>query len=419
MSITELPSLAALAEKAQPTSSKVSRIDRALETIRKHMGMDVAYLSEFVDGHTVLRAIDAPGYEALASVGTAFPLEVSYCNHVFEGRLPELIPDTSANELAASLPITKAVPIGSHMSLPIRRPDGSIYGMFCCLSPKPNMTLNQRDLDTMQVFADLATEHVHAELLESEEKAQKHKRILDVLEGEKFKPVFQPIWNFAEGTPAGFEALCRFEPEPYRTPDLWFEEAAEVGLGEELELAMISKALAALEHFPTEVYLSINASPSTVISGGLEKIIAGLPQDRLLLEITEHAFVADYQGLVAALAPMRARGLRLAIDDAGAGYASLQHIVRLKPDIIKLDMSLTRDIDTDQALRSLANALIHFSRETGATIVAEGIETEGEYQMLKMLGIYGGQGYHLGRPGDLASALELSGRTSKAKEQAA
>lgn len=391
-----------------------NRIERALETIRKHLGMDVAYLSEFVDGHTVFRNVDAPGFEELAHVGSAYPFEVAYCNHVAEGRLPELIPDTTANAFAMSMPITKVVPIGSHMSLPIRRPDGSVYGMFCCLSSKPNTTLNQRDLDTMQVFADLATEQVHADLLESEGKAKKQKRVLDVLEGGKFKPAFQPIWNIVEGKPAGFEALCRFDPEPYRTPDLWFAEAADVGLGEELELAMIKKAIQALERLPSGVYLSINASPSIVVSGGLGKTLAGLPMDRLVLEITEHAIVENYQELADALAPMRRRGLRLAIDDAGAGYASLQHIVRLKPDIIKLDISLTRDIDTDQALRALANALIFFSRETGALMVAEGIETEGEYQMLKLLGVFGGQGYHLGRPGDLASALELvSGKPNK------
>lgn len=419
MSMTDVSNLAAMTDKSQVASSKTDRINRALETIRKHLGMEVAYLSEFVDGQTVFRAVDAPGYEELAHVGSAYPLEVAYCNHVAEGRLPELIPDTSANAFATAMPITQAVPIGSHMSLPVRRPDGSIYGMFCCLSSKPNATLNQRDLDTMQVFADLATEHLHAETIESEEQQQKRERILDVLQGDKFKPAFQPIWSIVESKPVGFEALCRFDPEPYRTPDVWFSEAAEVGLGEELELAMITKAIQVLQHFPNDFYLSINASPSTVLSGGLEKAIAGLPADRLVLEITEHAIVADYRELAEALVPMRERGLRLAVDDAGAGYASLQHIVRLKPDIIKLDMSLTRNIDTDQALRALANALIYFSREIGASMIAEGIETEDEYQMLKLLGVYGGQGYHLGRPGDLAAALDAISAAPEANANAA
>lgn len=419
MNTSEPSELSVVAQTSQATSQKPGRIDRALETIRKHLGMEVAYLSEFVDGQTVFRAVDAPGYEELAHPGIAYPFEVAYCNHVAEGRLPELIPDTSANAFATAMPITQAVPIGSHMSLPVRRPDGSIYGMFCCLSSKPNTTLNQRDLDTMQVFADLATEHIHDELKQEEGLRSTKTAIEEIISQGLFRCVYQPIWNILEDEAVGFEALCRFDTDPYRSPDIWFNEAADCGLGEELELAVIAEAVKALDDLPGNCYVSINASPSTVLSGGLTRAVAHLPLDRLVLEITEHAVVADYEALCSVLAGPRDAGMRLAVDDAGAGYASLKHIVRLKPDIIKLDMSLTRNIDTDQALRSLANALIHFSRETGATIVAEGIETEGEHEMLKLLGVYGGQGYHLGRPGDLAAAMELIGNAPKAKANAA
>lgn len=405
--MSDLAGLSAMADARQICGTSKERIDRALETIRKHLGMDVAYLSEFVDGRMVFRAVHAPGYESLASVGTSFPLEFTYCQRVFDGRLPELIPDTSHNAVAASMDVTRMVPIGSHMSLPIRRPDGSIYGMFCCLSTKPNMTLNQRDLDTMQVFADLATEQIHADLRALEEAEKRRACITELLDTGRFKMVYQPIWNLVQGTPAGFEALCRFDTVPYRSPDRWFSEASLCNLSEELELAALIDAVKPLDRLPEDCYLSVNLSPSTVLGSGLGRVIGHLPLHRLVLEITEHAAVEDYDALVQALAPLRSAGMRLAVDDAGAGYSSLHHIVRLKPDIIKLDMSLTRDIDTNQALRSLASALIHFSRETGATIVAEGIETAGEYEMLKMLGINGGQGYHLGRPADLASAITL------------
>lgn len=305
------------------------------------------------------------------------------------------------------------------MSLPIKRPDGSLYGMFCCLSSKPNMTLNERDLSTMRVFADLATEQIHDELNQQDEFRNTKKRIEKIIENQSFRCVYQPIWNLVEGVPAGFEALCRFDAEPYRSPDVWFSEAADCGMGEELELAVIAQAVKAFDDLPENCYVSINASPSTVLSGGLAKVVDHIPLHRLVIEVTEHAVVVDYQSLAEALGPLRNAGARLAVDDAGAGYSSLKHIVMLKPDIIKLDMSLTRSIDSDQALRALANALIHFSRETGAAIVAEGIETEGEHKMLKMLGVYGGQGYHLGRPGDLSSVLELIGSTKKTEAKAA
>lgn len=419
MSTTNIPDLVSAGETSEPMSIRASRMDKMLETIRKHLEMEVAYLSEFVDGQSVFRAVDAPGLEELAHVGSSYPLEDIYCKHICEGRLPELIPDTSDNEFALTIPITKALPIGSHMSLPIKRPDGSLYGMFCCLSSKPNKTLNVRDLNTMRVFADLATEQIHDELNQEDDLRITKKRIEDIIENQSFRCVYQPIWNLVEGVPAGFEALCRFDGEPYRAPDIWFNEAADCGMGEELELAVIAQAVKAFDDLPENCYVSINVSPGTVLSGGLAKTIGHLPLNRLVIEITEHAVVVDYQGLDEALAPLRNAGARLAVDDAGAGYSSLKHIVMLKPEIIKLDMSLTRSIDSDQALRALANALIHFSRETGAAIVAEGIETEGEHKMLKMLGVYGGQGYHLGRPGDLSSVLDLISNTKKVEAKAA
>lgn len=387
--------------------SRRERLDRALVTIREHLGMEVAYLSEFVGNDSVFRAVDAPGLEELAHVGRKLSLDDVYCRHIIEGRLPELIPDTSANAFAKALPITDAVPIGSHMSLPIARPDGSTYGMFCCLSSKPNRSLNERDMKTMRMFAEIVTDHVHQDFDENRALRDKRLRIEKMLETQAFKPVYQPIWDMLREAPIGFEALCRFEGDPYRTPDIWFNEASDVGLAIDLELAAITKALDAWAVVPDPYYLSINTSPQTAMSEGLADLLSAMPMERLLLEITEHAPVDDYQALGDALAPLRDRGLRLAVDDAGAGYSSLQHIVRLRPDVIKLDMSLTRDIDTDQALRSLANALIHFSRETGATIIAEGIETEGEQAMLKTLGVSAGQGYYLGRPASLADVSSL------------
>ena len=121
----------------------------------------------------------------------------------------------------------------------------------------------------------------------------------------------------------------------------------------------------------------------------------------MVLEVTEHAPVEDYDQLNRTLRTLRARGIRLAIDDAGAGFASFRHIVRLAPDFIKLDMTLTRDIDADPARRALATAMVSFALEIGATMIAEGIETEQEFRTLRSLGIGLGQGYFLGVPGSL------------------
>lgn len=191
----------------------------------------------------------------------------------------------------------------------------------------------------------------------------------------------------------GFEALARFAVEPRRTPDVWFAEAAAVGLLIDLELMAVGAALAQFDRLPAGVHLSVNLSPESVMSPRLAATLAGYPLERIVIEVTEHAPVEDYEILNAALGNLRAQGCRLAIDDAGAGFASLRHILRLAPDVIKLDISLTRGLDHDRARRALATALISFANEIGATIVAEGIETVAEVDALRALGVAFGQGY--------------------------
>ncbi|MFT5774228.1 EAL domain-containing protein [Hyphomonas sp.] len=398
-----------------PTAVSEDLLQSALSAVRKHLGMDVAYLSEFVDGRSVFRRVDAPGFEALAKIGDSHSLDDVYCQHILEGRLPELIPDTADEPFAAAMPITQAIPIGAHMSIPIRLKDGSAYGMFCCLSRTPNPTLNTRDLDTMHVFAELATRQINNELADSRQRTEQCRRIEDVLAREAFSIVYQPIFDLGKMAPVGYEALSRFTDEPKRTPDIWFNEAAEVGLSETLEIAALKRALAILPDLGADQYLSVNASPELIITEAFANLLANQPLYRILLEITEHAQVEDYELLLQALEPLRRRGLKLAIDDAGAGYSSLRHIVKLQPDIVKLDMSLTRDVDTDAARRALVGALMFYARETSAQVIAEGIETQAEFDTLKLLGVRKGQGYFLGRP----DAALLAPATPKAIKRGA
>lgn len=378
-------------------------IQRTLEAIRTHLEMDVAYVSEFVGNLSVMRQVDAPGLEDLVKPGDANSLDDVYCRHILEGRLPELMPDTSQIPFAAAMPITAM--IGSHVSVPLRRPDGVTYGMFCCFSSKPKPSLNERDLNITRAFASLAAEQIGRDLESTRERDEKIARIRSAIDAEAFSPVLQPIVDLYSNQTMGYECLTRFAALPLRTPDLWFNEAAEIGLGTELELAALRCALKSFAHLPEDVTLSLNVTPETLLHDGFPAIFAGWPLNRVVLEVTEHAEAADYDALRVALKPMRAKGLKLAVDDAGAGYASLHHILKLEPDMIKLDMSLTRDVHTDPAKRSLAAALLLFARQTGSEIVAEGIETAEELEVLKSLGISKGQGYLLGRPAPLEEAV--------------
>lgn len=382
-------------------------IATALGSIRRHLGMAVAYISEFVGDQSVFREVDAPGLEALVKPGDARPLDEVYCRHILAGRLPELMADTADHPLALSMPITAAVPIGAHMSVPVRLPDGEVYGMFCCLGPAADPSLTERDLAVMRVFAEMAAGLIGRRRQAERDAQVVARRIEGVMAQTAFATVLQPIRPGDGARPVGFEALTRFTHTPQRTPDAWFREAADVGRGTALELAALRKALEVLHALPADVYLSLNVAPATLLDRGLAEALRDAPGPRLVLELTEHSEIGDYPGIAAALAPLRGRGVRLAVDDAGAGYASFQHILRLAPDIIKLDLQLTRGVDTDPVRRALVAAMLRFASETGAMVVAEGVETAAEWQALEALGVQAGQGYWLGRPAPLEAALDL------------
>ncbi|MDQ0212640.1 sensor domain-containing phosphodiesterase [Arthrobacter bambusae] len=225
-------------------------------------------------------------------------------------------------------------------------------------------------------------------------------RVEATLRGRVILTAFQPIYELAGGTIIGVEALARFPSEDGKGPEHWFNEASTVGLGGELEFAALESALEAAGRLPSRLYVALNLSPETCLDprlpGFLEK--SALADDRIVLELTENLAVDEYAPLMAALAPLRRRGLRIAVDDAGSGFASMRHILQLRPDIVKLDRTLIAGIDNDQAQQALGKAMVEFARQIGATIVAEGIETRDELASVTRLGMNAGQGYFLGRP---------------------
>jgi diguanylate cyclase (GGDEF)-like protein len=210
------------------------------------------------------------------------------------------------------------------------------------------------------------------------------------------RPVFQPIVALASGEPVGYEALARFEGKPGLPPSWWFAQAHRFGLGAALEGQSVGAALAARNR-PAGTFLSINLSPSAI---GSSHVTEHLPHDLrgIVLEITEEERVLDVEGLQRDLEPLRARGARIAVDDAGEGYAGLQQVMSMRADIIKLDRALVADVNTDPAKVALIGSLVHFARSTSAAICAEGIETLEELRTLIHLGVAYGQGWALGRP---------------------
>ena len=233
------------------------------------------------------------------------------------------------------------------------------------------------------------------------ERRRRLDRIEAVLAGEGLGMVYQPIADLITGQVVGVEALARFSPEPRRPPDQWFAEAAEVGRGVQLEVAAVAAAFASMDQVPPGGFMAVNVSAATATSEALGQLLSSTQGARVALELTEHARVDDYSALINSLSEHRRLGVRLAVDDTGAGYAGFQHILRLHPDILKLDAVLTRGIDADPARRSLATALVTFAKEIDARIIAEGVETERELAVLQQIGIPWAQGFYLGRPGSL------------------
>jgi EAL domain-containing protein (putative c-di-GMP-specific phosphodiesterase class I)/CheY-like chemotaxis protein len=189
------------------------------------------------------------------------------------------------------------------------------------------------------------------------------------------------------------------------TPDVWFDAAHRVGRGVELELIALRRALQAAAALPHDIYVAVNASPEAVVSPGFDALLMDTGVEQIVLEITEHARVDDYAALGEALAPARERGVRIAIDDVGAGFASLRHVLRLDPDIIKLDLEITRGIEDDPDRAKFVGGLVAGASAVSTLVVAEGIETEAQLQRLLELGVRCGQGYFIGRPADLATAI--------------
>jgi diguanylate cyclase (GGDEF)-like protein/PAS domain S-box-containing protein len=210
---------------------------------------------------------------------------------------------------------------------------------------------------------------------------------------------FQPLLDLRTARIAGFEALARFAQttKDHRPPNVWFSQAHRAGLGPRLEAAALKAALTAPGR-PSAAFLSVNVSPSSLASDEVREVF---PADlsRVVVEITENELVTAAPSLHETLDELRGRGARIAVDDAGAGYAGFTQLLRLRPDIIKLDRALVHGVAGDDYRAALIGSFVRFARSMDALICAEGIETIADLRALAELDVTYGQGYVLGKPG--------------------
>lgn len=362
--------------------------------------MDLAWISSFVGADQVFDQLSGPASTFGLKPGATSPLTDSYCARVLDGRLGNVIPNTAANPTAAALDLTHSIGIGSYAGVPIRRVDGTARGMLCCISQGPAVHLSDSEVRTLELVAELLAEIVNSTVADDPPERSISTRVKRTIAEQDFRIVYQPVIDIASGQVVGVEALSRFVGGPNR-PNVWFTEATAVGLGIELELATIDAALAGLGDLDASHYLAVNASPETICDPRLTRMLVASEPDRIVVELTEHTAITSYQALCTALDELRHEGIRVAVDDAGAGFSSLAHVLEIRPSLLKIDRSIVNGLQLDPARMALVEAIIDIANRVDATVIAEGIESRADLDCIGSLGITHAQGYFLGRPAAL------------------
>ncbi|WP_166509546.1 EAL domain-containing protein [Blastococcus sp. TF02-8] len=370
-----------------------------LDAARARLGMDIAWVSVFTEGRQLITS--AVGDLAGMNVreGMSAPLEGSYCVRVLSGQLPPVVTGAARDPRTRDLGITAELGIGSYVGAPVRDADHRPVGMLCCLSREAGSHLDGDSARTVELLADLISDHLrNGPPGAARDLAARRARVREFLASGAVVTHLQPVVDMTSGVVVGHEALSRFPGWTGPGVAGLFSEAAAVGLGVELELLALRAALDVADGLSAPLPVAVNLSPEALLADPVLHLLLEPRDHPLAVEITEHSRIDDYDAVLVATTRLRERGIGVSVDDAGAGYASLRHILRLRPDVIKLDIGLVMGVHTDLARQAMTSAMVAFAGETGARLVAEGVEDEAERDALLGRGVRFGQGYLFGRP---------------------
>lgn len=367
----------------------------------RHLGPDVVFIAELTGGGLVYRAAAGEAAAFNIVLNDAPLAGTAYCQKLACGEIPSYVCDTSTDRPQPELPVSSATHVGSYIGVPLWLSDGTLYGAFCCLSRQPDHELGARDARFMAMLAEMIVNSLD----ELRSGQQLRAGVEALIKSESVRVAYQPIIDLRTDACVGVEALARF-PAPYLSPDETFAAAEGFGLGLALEELVVRRAWPILEQLGSDQFMALNLTPGSLLA------LARRANDRpetplssLVVEVTEHTAIERYADLRHELVHLRERGLRIAVDDAGAGYASLRHVLELRPDIIKLDRSLIHGLAEDRARSLVASAFVSLAGDLGATVVAEGVERRADLQAVRDLGLHAAQGYLLGRPSTDPKAL--------------
>jgi EAL domain-containing protein (putative c-di-GMP-specific phosphodiesterase class I) len=369
-------------------------LDRVVELAHLYLELDAVYVAEVRDDRLVVRAWSGDVAAFGVDVDGEVPAAGTIAQSLLGGAVPSVVADGATEPLLATLTVPPAGRVGAFVGVPLRFSDGSPYGAFFGLSQAPDHSLGSRDVRFMAMLGELMS----SDFDEQRRLERLSAGLQELVDDERIDIACQPIFDILTGRCLGVEALSRFG-EPFSRPDVTFAAAEEVGLGLELERLAIRRAWPILAELGAGQFLTINVGPRALLElARRANERTDLELSNLVIEVTEHVGVESYTELRRQLSPLREQGLRLAVDDVGAGYASLHHIVELRPDFVKVDTSLMQGVAGDRVLRVAVGSLVNLSLDLGATTIAEGVELTEDLTVLRDLGVDAAQGYLLGRP---------------------
>lgn len=398
------------------TEFSVESLRALVHLVRTRLGLDVAWFSAVRDGMQVFEVIDGNA-DALGLDGDARrALADAYSRRVADGQLPTLVQSPAGNPTDEVPRLPHTVALGAYLAVPILDHDGRVQGLLSAAGHEPQTRLSDIDLRITRQAADLIGSLLGCPEAAHTATADERAVIREMVARGDFEVVFQSVHHVTSGAVDKIEALARFACPPFR-PDAVIAQATQIGLGVELELAILRRALAMLPQLPDDLALAVNISPSAVLVAPWPELLADVDPARIVLELTEHDAVEDYDALDEALHVCRQRGVRIAVDDVGAGFSTFSHVLELSPDFVKLDQSITRHIDVDDARRRLAHAITEFAEQLGATVIAEGVETQGELDAVAAVGITAAQGYYLSRPRPVTAQFPTAAATAEVTDR--
>lgn len=367
---------------------------RAVELAHRHLRLDVAYIVELTDAGAVYRAVAGDSSAFHIALDCDAPVHTAFCRQLIAGRIPNVVSNASADGRTAELPLAHHARVEAFVGVPLRLSDGTPFGALCGLAHTPRPDLNERDARFMSLLGEAIVE----DLDEHHERQRLRSDILRLIDSEDVRLAYQPIIDLQSDRCMGIEALARF-PAPYSQPDWTLGASRRIGLSLELERLVIREAWKILPRLADGQFLALNVAPDALVElARRANLRDDLPLSQLVVEVTEHSVVDCYGPLLQELTPLRARGLRIAVDDAGAGYASLRHVLELRPDFVKVDRSLIHGIARDHAQQVAVTAFLSLASDLHARVVAEGVERAEDLEVAVELGVHAAQGYLLGKP---------------------